>query len=393
MSTCPFCGAETRSGDRFCLNCGNALSVPDASEAADATMLGNPHPAGGNWPAAQSANPPTPTPDSDSSAQEGGYEGSTFMAPPHSRIVENPGHLLLYSFRRQEVQQGTTYELDKPVTTLGRAPENDIVLTDEEKVISRYHATVRYSDGSYTVIDNGSSNGTSVNGQSLDKQVSRTLQDGDHVTLGDYELVYYAPNSVSSEATMIGSPLPGFATASFGDQQEELSDYAEEAVPPAMTIDDSSPSISADSQQHFSDPDHPLPEFAALLSTVTALNKQMTALQEQVYAVHDATQNHQTEATETAQQLRNGIQQIAASMDKLAAEGKQSRNTARWEELLPLLQEVMRNPRDIDNVRAFAARAGDVHVLLQQYDAFLQALAEYDNQLRSLSGESEQENP
>ena len=389
MSTCPFCGAETRPGDRFCLNCGNALSVPGASEAADATMLGNPHSAGGNWPAAQPTNTPNPPPDSESSATEGGYEGSTFMAPPHSRTVENPGHLLLYSFRREELQPGTTYELDKPVITLGRAPENDIVLTDEDKVISRYHATVRYSDGSYSVIDNGSSNGTSVNGQPLDKQMSRTLQDGDHVTLGDYELVYYAPNSVSDDATMIGSPVPGLATASFGDQQEELSEYAEEAVPPAMSIDDASPSISADSQQQFADPAHSLPEFAALLSTVTALNKQMTSLQEQVYAVHDATQNHQAQTTESAQHIRDGIHQIAASMDTLATEGKQSQNTAHWEELLPLLQEVMRNPRDIDNVRAFAARAGDVNVLLQQYDAFLQAFAENTNKLRALNGEAE----
>ena len=192
MSTCPYCGAEIRPGDNFCLSCGKPLAVPNApsaSEAEEATMLGSPLPV-----ATPNAN----------QQQDSGYEGATMMAPPHGRTVENPGHFVLSSYRGKEIQNGTSYGLDKVVTTIGRAPENDIVLLDEGKVISRYHATVRYENGTYQLIDNGSSNGTSVNGQQVDKQLPRPLQDGDHVTVGDYELVYYAPISVSSEATMIG---------------------------------------------------------------------------------------------------------------------------------------------------------------------------------------------
>jgi len=383
-------------------------------------MLGSPLPPGGNQPAAQPVVAPNPTPGSASQSQEGGYEGATIMAAPHSRTVENPGQLILYSYKGQEVQNGTAYGLEKAVTTLGRAPENDIVLADEDKVISRYHATVRYTDGNYTLIDNGSSNGTSVNGQRLDKQSPRMFQDGDHVTIGDYELVYYAPLSVSSEATMIGlSPAPSFATASFGDQQEELDEggtanwnweenslspgnaqqdavpeQAAEPVPelppslPALAPVGSTPATSGVNVQRFTHPVHPLPDSAALLNAVSALNKQVVALQEQLSQAHDATQSHQAEVAETAQHLQDGMHQISTQVDRLITEGNQSRDAVRWEQLLLLVEDVIRNPRDIDTVRAFAERANDVHMILQHYEGLLQALAQYNSQLRMLSGEN-----
>src|ERR1700686_4268982 len=79
MSTCSYCGAETRPGDRFCLSCGKPIAVPDVPssfETEEATMLGSPLSAA--------------TPNA-SQQQDDGYEGATMMAPPHSRTVENPG--------------------------------------------------------------------------------------------------------------------------------------------------------------------------------------------------------------------------------------------------------------------------------------------------------------
>lgn len=128
MSTCSYCGAETRPGDKFCLSCGKSLAVPvspssfEADGAEEATMLGSPL--------------PVATPNA-SQQQDSGYEGATIMAPPHGRTVETPGHFVLSSYRGKEIQNGTSYGLDKVVTTIGRAPENDIVLLDEDKVISR----------------------------------------------------------------------------------------------------------------------------------------------------------------------------------------------------------------------------------------------------------------
>lgn len=422
MSSCQFCGAETRPGDKFCLNCGNPLSVPDAPPTAeDATMLGNPFPPRGNPSAAQPDIAPDSTTAHVSSAQEEEYARATVMAAPHSRTVENPGQLLLYAYKGEELQHGTAYELEKIVTTLGRATENDIVLADEDKVISRYHATVRYSDGTYTLIDNGSSNGTSVNGQPLDKQSPRMFQDGDHVTIGDYELVYYAPLSISSEATMIGlSPAPDFATASFGDQQEELDEggtsnwnWEDHSLPPGSAWQALVPEPAAEpaaepppppsapapvgatlaasgmNVQRFLHPVHPLPDIAALLNAVSALNTQVVALQGQLTQANDATESHQTEVTETTQQLQDGLRQVSTQVARLVTEGNESRDAVRWEQLLLLVQDVIRNPRDIDTVRAFAGRANDLNMILQQYDASLQTLAQCNTQLHTLSGENE----
>jgi ABC transport system ATP-binding/permease protein len=46
---------------------------------------------------------------------------------------------------------------------IGRAPDNDIVVSDSG--ISRYHAELRNVAGAYSVVDLDSSNGTFVNGR------------------------------------------------------------------------------------------------------------------------------------------------------------------------------------------------------------------------------------
>lgn len=69
--------------------------------------------------------------------------------------------------------------LDKEILTIGRLPECDIVLND--KGASRRHAQIRTRDGTSTLTDLGSTNGTKLNGQQVQ---SRTLEDGDRITVG-----------------------------------------------------------------------------------------------------------------------------------------------------------------------------------------------------------------
>jgi hypothetical protein len=69
--------------------------------------------------------------------------------------------------------------LTKEVVTIGRLPDCEVVLKD--KGASRRHAQIRAKDGLYTLTDLGSTNGTRLNGQTIQ---SRPLEDGDRITIG-----------------------------------------------------------------------------------------------------------------------------------------------------------------------------------------------------------------
>ncbi len=56
----------------------------------------------------------------------------------------------------------------KETTTFGRAPDNDVVLSDAR--VSRHHARLAYQDGRYVLSDLNSHNGTWVGGQRISEQ-------------------------------------------------------------------------------------------------------------------------------------------------------------------------------------------------------------------------------
>jgi hypothetical protein len=78
-------------------------------------------------------------------------------------------------------EDGTTRSvvLAGDVTTIGRLPECDVVIAD--KGASRRHAQIRHQGDAFTLTDLGSTNGTRLNGQTVQ---SRELSDGDRITIG-----------------------------------------------------------------------------------------------------------------------------------------------------------------------------------------------------------------
>lgn len=72
---------------------------------------------------------------------------------------------------------------EQPIT-IGRHPDCDVVLNDQE--VSRQHAEVRREDLDFLVVDLGSLNGTKVNGAGV--KAPRALQDGDTITIGVHTL-------------------------------------------------------------------------------------------------------------------------------------------------------------------------------------------------------------
>ena len=80
---------------------------------------------------------------------------------------------------------GTHHRLG-PLTTIGRTPENQIVVPVKE--VSRKHAEILMSDGGFILKDN-SPNGTFVNGERVTEY---RLQDGDKVKIGGKIFVFKA---------------------------------------------------------------------------------------------------------------------------------------------------------------------------------------------------------
>ena len=214
MDKCPYCNAETRPGDNFCLNCGNRLltSTPSPQQAqpmGDATL-----PASDEWSSADSGGTaPASSPGWGNADMK--TVANTSFEPPTLRAeapastaqatidkIENPANLVLRSDSGEVVQE---YPLDKFEMSIGRAPGSDILLS-KDKLTSRRHATIRYENGEYVLRDERSANGTFVNGQQLEEMSPRTLKDNDHVGIGEHELVFHAYKSESSGVDIESMP-------------------------------------------------------------------------------------------------------------------------------------------------------------------------------------------
>ena len=84
----------------------------------------------------------------------------------------------------------SVFEVRKPVVTLGRAVDNDIVLANSS-VSSRHAELHKTRDGGVKLIDLGSTNGTLVNGSRV---VSANLRDGDVLEIAEVRLQFKTVN-------------------------------------------------------------------------------------------------------------------------------------------------------------------------------------------------------
>ncbi len=99
-----------------------------------------------------------------------------------------------------------------PSLTIGRGAENDLVLPDPDRQISKTHCVIENHNGNLVAVDL-STNGTFLNyGKIALGRTPTPLNDGDVLVMGPYELVV----NVSSQSAEPMAPM-GEARASFGN--------------------------------------------------------------------------------------------------------------------------------------------------------------------------------
>jgi class 3 adenylate cyclase len=87
-------------------------------------------------------------------------------------------------------QHVVTLDDERSPITIGRRPDNDIVLSWDSEV-SRRHAHLLRAEEGWTLVDDESRNGSYVNGERVTKQ--RSLRDGDVFRFGDTVVLFRAP--------------------------------------------------------------------------------------------------------------------------------------------------------------------------------------------------------
>jgi pSer/pThr/pTyr-binding forkhead associated (FHA) protein len=147
---CTTCGHHNRDDARFCAKCGSPLET-------EATLSLTP--------------------------LEVEEEPGDEFPFPHDELESGQGLLLV----KRGPNAGSTFLMEKDLTTCGRSTESDVFLDDV--TVSRKHAEFQRRDGAFFVKDVGSLNGTYVNGE----QVEETkLAPGDEVQVGRFKLVFFS---------------------------------------------------------------------------------------------------------------------------------------------------------------------------------------------------------
>jgi hypothetical protein len=149
---CPECGSKNADGASFCVRCGASL-IADQPESATTMSY---------------------VPGEDDAE-----------ANPLAAVAGDEACLVI---RSGGGRAGETYALRAARVSIGRHPDADIFLDDV--TVSRNHAAILREGDTYTLVDEGSLNGTFVNRRRGERVV---LADGDELQIGKYKLTFIVP--------------------------------------------------------------------------------------------------------------------------------------------------------------------------------------------------------
>ncbi|HEY6284597.1 MAG TPA: FHA domain-containing protein, partial [Ktedonobacteraceae bacterium] len=148
-----------------------------------------------------------------------GFGASPFENPDGDRTMlrSTGGSQGIGMVRIEEGKEpGRIYEVRKESLSIGRSRESDIFL--EDLAVSRLHASIiSLGNNNYALRDEGSANGTKVNGQPVNKYQPYPLQDGDHIGVGEHELVFQVYKSATSGVDIESMPTITVSSSAMAD--------------------------------------------------------------------------------------------------------------------------------------------------------------------------------
>lgn len=111
--------------------------------------------------------------------------GSVFCTHCGSRLSESENSSAMLVAVR-DPQKGATFPLQESGTSIGRSSSNDIVFDDP--LVSSQHARIYYDERRFWIEDLGSTNGTTVNGETITEKTE--LKDGYLIKIGGILVKY-----------------------------------------------------------------------------------------------------------------------------------------------------------------------------------------------------------
>jgi pSer/pThr/pTyr-binding forkhead associated (FHA) protein len=147
------------------------------------------------WP---SATPAAPASENGAPAESSSFEEATSIIPawqqtdpnadskrtvslqamPPEEVASGAGYAALLTFETGPFA-GRIVALPNQMVTIGRAPDNDVVVGDP--ATSGHHGRIEVRAGAFWISDLGSTNGTLVNGEPV---IEKQLNDGDMIAIG-----------------------------------------------------------------------------------------------------------------------------------------------------------------------------------------------------------------
>jgi len=183
---CPRCGVS-RDG-QFCESCGYDFSRP-GPDTLDPVVYRSAPPLTGPAQSLPGPVPPAPPAAPPASAEwtavvtadRAYYEAVQAAGGPDAAGIAFPA----YSPQRRFRLAGPEVRIGRHSASSGIEPEIDLSVPPADPGVSRLHAVLlRAQDGTWSVVDPGSANGTAVNGSEIATGQAVPLHDGDRIHLG-----------------------------------------------------------------------------------------------------------------------------------------------------------------------------------------------------------------